>query len=194
MTYIPKKTLHIRHENLHDGATNTYCLGRWIFADDDAEIANFASYTPNVGDSNAFANLTGTREKSGNIEFLRTNGGYWHSQGLPAGEYTLEYESVRRLLDTSNPHEFYLYTWGGNNTLYDPPLGSLSSTLNSRYHTHTWTDYTESGDPWRITRMKLHFTCGNPYGNSFANLQFREKTNRKTDIIRYEDIKIVKLN
>jgi len=203
MTYIPKKTLYIRHENVVSGTQYNYNRGRWWFGT-DSQISTKESFSIGTVKTGSFGfyNLTGTRYEENKFDLYDTPAGYsvttW---GLKAGVFMLEYEIMVSLSSTASPTDMRVHVQNhfNNSADYSPqfPISSHTSPSASN-NPYSWTDTIENGVNYRCYKMKKKFTSQGRLGVSSANknLRFSHLTATNTHIIEhiYEDIKITKLD
>ena len=206
MVYIPKKTLHIRHEDVDATGSYSRCAGRWWFGT-DTQFTNhpYFAYSYTAGQQTASANLTGTRTVDGNIEPLISSnlGTTW---GFPRGTFQIEHEILVSLASTADPLNYRLRTgstWSTDKYTPRITIHSSYSRLAVMKRNMRWIDYTENSVNYRIYKQEFELTVdANGYAwNEAANIQFGVKSgsNFSTDsnhilTMPFEDIKIIQLD
>ena len=201
MVYIPKKTLHIRHEGVTSGSS-TRCTGRYWWGT-DAMMYNHPSYSSyfTQGDQTATANLTGTRQTEGNITFSGTAGNIAKTWGFPAGTFKIEWECLVTLNSTADPAKYRIRSETTNTASgYSPQILS-SYSLEARKLNLNWHDYTENSTNYRLYKQEFELTSTPTYSygwgwNDNVNLRFAPQDSHSSEILTmpFEDVKITQLD
>lgn len=201
MVYIPKKTLHIRHEGVTSGSL-TRCAGRWWWGE-DIQMYNHqfysSSYTQN--DQTASGNLTGTRQTEGTITPVIISSNLADTWGFPKGTFKIEYEVLVTLNATTSPTHYRVRNSDNVGASGYSPQFIASQSLETSKSNLRWIDYVENSTNYRLYKQEFELVSTPTYvtgwaWNDRANFRFANQNNTTNEILTmpFEDIKITQLD